>query len=230
MRKILLSTLIALTSFAAIAQNVDIRKKIEVNGSAEIEVTPDEIYIGISLKEYLKDSKKRASIEELEKQLQTAILKAGIAPEDFTINNISAYTNYWEKKKDPTFLASKQYSIKVKELSKLNEIISGVDQKGIAYTNIERYAYSKQEEVKKDLKIKALKDAKNKATYLTEAIGEKLGGALEISETGSESYPQPFYRSNMMMEMKVADAPAMPEIDFKKIKLSAQVRAVFEIK
>ena len=230
MRKILLSTLIAFTSFAAIAQNVDVRKKIEVNGSAEIEVTPDEIYIGISLKEYLKDSKKRASIEELEKQLQTAILKAGIAPEDFTINNISAYTNYWEKKKDPTFLASKQYSIKVKELSKLNEIISGVDQKGIAYTNIERYAYSKQEEVKKDLKIKALKDAKNKAIYLTEAIGEKLGGALEISETGSESYPQPFYRSNMMMEMKVADAPAMPEIDFKKIKLSAQVRAVFEIK
>jgi uncharacterized protein YggE len=229
MKKIILSTLIALTSFAAIAQNVDTRKKIEVTGTAELEVTPDEIYIGISLKEYLGDYKKRVTIEQLEKQLQTATIKASIASEDFMINNISAYTNYWEKKKDPTFLASKQYTIKVKDLNKLNEIISAVDQNGIAYTNIERYAYSKQEELKKDLKIKALKDAKNKAVYLTEAIGEKLGGALEISESGTENYPQPYYRNTMMMKTEMADA-SMPEIDFKKIKLSAQVRAVFEIK
>ncbi|MDA9555515.1 SIMPL domain-containing protein [Pelobium sp.] len=230
MKKIILSSLIALATLSTFAQNIDTRKKIEVTGTSEIEVTPDEIYVGFSLKEYLKDNKKKVSIDELEKQLQTATLKAGIASEDFMINNISAYTNYWEKKKDPQFLASKQYTIKVKDLKKLNEIFAGVDARGIAYTNIERYAYSKQDELKKELKIKALKDAKNKALYLTQAIDEQLGGALEISESGSESYPQPIFRTNMLMEMKVADAPAMPDIDFKKIKLSAQVRAVFEIK
>ncbi|TKC00185.1 SIMPL domain-containing protein [Pedobacter cryophilus] len=229
MKRIILTTLIALTTLAGFTQNIDTRKKIEVNGNAEIEVTPDEIYVGISLKEYLKDTRKKITIEELERQLQTATIKAGIASEDFMINNVSGYTNYWEKKKDPQFLASKQYTIKVKDLNKLNDIFASVDPKGVAYTNIERYAYSKQEELKKDLKIKALKDAKTKATYLTEAIGEKLGGALEISETGSESYPQPYYRNTMAMKTEMADA-AMPEIDFKKIKLTALVRAVFEIK
>ena len=229
MKRIILTTLIALTTLAGFTQNIDTRKKIEVNGNAEIEVTPDEIYIGISLKEYLKDTRKKITIEDLERQLQAATLKAGIAPEDFMINNVSGYTNYWEKKKDPQFLASKQYTIKVKDLNKLNDIFASVDPKGVAYTNIERYAYSKQEELKKDLKIKALKDAKIKATYLTEAIGEKLGGALEISETGSESYPQPYYRNTMALKTEMADA-AMPEIDFKKIKLTALVRAVFEIK
>ncbi|HET8830393.1 MAG TPA: SIMPL domain-containing protein [Pelobium sp.] len=228
MKKLLFITLLAFTTSTLFAQTADLRKKIEVNGSAEIEVTPDEIYIGISLKEYMKDSRKKVSIEELETQLQKAVTKAGIAPEDFMINNISAYTNYWDKKKDPTFLASKQYSIKVKDLNKLNAVISGVDAKGIAYTNIERYAYSKEDELKKELKIKALKEAKAKATYLVEAIGEKLWGVLEINESENNNYPQPIYRNAMMKSESFADSA--PQIDFKKIKLTVQVRAVFEIK
>jgi uncharacterized protein YggE len=228
MKKIILSSLIAFSTFAALAQTVDTRKKIEVSGMAEQEVTPDEIYVGISLKEYLKDNKKRVSIEELESQLQKAVINAGIANEDFMINNISSYTNYWEKKKDPTFLASKQYSIKVSNLNKLNDILASVDPKGIAYTNIDRYAYSKENEIKKDLKIKALRQAKEKATYLVESIGDHLGGALEIHDNENTSYPTPVYR-NMMMKSESADV-AMPNIDFKKIKITAQINAVFEIK
>jgi uncharacterized protein YggE len=45
MKKIILSSIIALSTFAALAQNVDTRKKINVSGMAEQEVTPDEIYV-----------------------------------------------------------------------------------------------------------------------------------------------------------------------------------------
>ncbi|HTN22161.1 MAG TPA: SIMPL domain-containing protein [Pelobium sp.] len=227
MKKLLFIALIAFATSSVFAQNVDLRKKIEVNGTAETEVTPDEIYIGISLKEYM-DGKKKVSIEELESQLQKAVAKAGIAQEDFMINNISAYTNYWDKKKDPTFLASKQYSIKVKDLNKFNTVISGVDAKGIASTNIERYAYSKEDELKKELKIKALRQAKEKATYLVESIGDKLYQVLEINESENNNYPQPIYRTAMLKTEAFADSA--PPIDFKKIKLSVNIRAVFEIK
>nr|WP_294894574.1 SIMPL domain-containing protein [uncultured Pedobacter sp.] len=227
MKKLILFALIAFTTSNLLAQNVDLRKKIEVNGTAEQEVTPDEIYIGISLKEYI-DGKKKVSIEELEAQLQKAVTKAGIAQQDFMINNISAYTDYWSKKKDPTFLASKQYSIKVSDLNKLNMVIGAIDAKGVAYTNIERYAYSKEDELKKELKIKALKDAKTKATYLVEAIGDKLYQVLEISESENNNYPQPVYRMAMMKTSESMDSA--PQIDFKKIKLSVNIRAVFEIK
>ncbi|HEX7367780.1 MAG TPA: SIMPL domain-containing protein [Pelobium sp.] len=229
MKKLLFIALIAFTTSSLFAQNVDLRKKIEVNGTAEQEVTPDEIYIGISLKEYMKDAKRKVSIEELEAQLQKAITKAGIPQEDFMINNISAYNNYWDKKKDPTFLASKQYSIKVSDLNKLNAVIAAIDAKGVAYTNIERYAYSKENELKKELKIKALKDAKAKATYLVESIGDKLYQVLEISESENNNYPQPVYRMAMMKNESFA-ADSAPQIDFKKIKLSVNIRAVFEIK
>ena len=174
------------------------------------------------------DGKKKISIEELEAQLQKAVTKAGIAQEDFMINNISAYTNYWDKKKDPTFLASKQYSIKVKDLNKFNAVIAAVDAKGVAYTNIERYAYSKEDELKKELKIKALRQAKEKATYLVQSIGDKLYQVLEINESENNNYPQPIYRMAMIKTESMADSA--PQIDFKKIKLSVNIRAVFEIK
>ncbi len=235
MRKILFSILLAGFSAFSFAQTFDARRKIDVTGSAEAEVTPDIIYFGISLKEYFKDnnSKKKVEIEELERQLQTAVINAGIPKENFTINNISSYNYTWEKKKNPDFLARKQYRIKVTDLTKLNDIISAVDPKAVEYTNIESYDYSKIEALKKDLKIKALQAAKAKATYLAEAIGEKIGSALDIQDINNEYYPQPIYRANTMMKadgMASNQAEAMPDIDFKKIKLNYQIHAVFELK
>jgi len=234
MKKLLTLAFVALFSLSALAQQVDLRKKISVSGSAETEVTPDIIYIAISLKEYLKDnnSKKKVEITALENQLYSAIQKAGIDKENLTINNLSSYSWVTEKKKNPDFLASKQYRLKVSDLNKFNDIIGAVDPKGVASTNIESYDYSKIESLKKELKIKALQAAKAKAAYLVEALGDKLGSVIDIQEVNNEQYPQPMYRNVMMMKAESADAMAgnAAEIDFKKIKLNYIMNTVFEIK
>lgn len=231
MKKLFILAAMMASTYAAFAQNVDLRRKIEVIGTAEAEVTPDIIYFGITLKEYM-DGKKLVDIEQLERQLQKAVSEAGIAKEDFTINNISSYNYVNEKKKNPGFLARKQYRIKFSDLTKINQLLSKVDQKGIESTNIESYDYSKIETLKKELKLKALLAAKEKANFLLQGLGEKLGGALDVQEINNESFPQPMYRANVMM-MKSADsvAEAAPaeDIDFKKIKLNYQMRVVFEI-
>lgn len=232
MKNFIALVLFSVISLSSFSQTPDSRRKIEVNGSAEAEVTPDIIYIGLSLKEYFRDAnnKKKVEIEDLERQLQTAVLKAGIPQENFTINNISSYNTWWEKKRNTEFLARKQYRIKVTDLTKFNEIMSAVDPKGIEYSNIESYDYSGIETLKKNLKIKALQAAKDKATYLISSIGGSLGGPIDIQEINNEYYPQPMYRATAMMEAKVMDQAPMPDIDFKKIKLNYQMRAVFEIK
>lgn len=234
MKKLIVLAFVALFSMSAMAQQVDLRKKINVSGSAEQEVTPDIIYLNISLKEYFKDnnSKKRVDITDLEKQLYNAVLKAGIDKENLMVNNISSYNYATEKKKNPDFLASKQYRLKVTDLNKWNEIIGSIDAKGVSYTNIDSYDFSGIEALKKELKIKALQAAKAKAQYMVEALGERLGGVIDIQEINNESYPQPIYRANlMMMKAESADAGAgAPELDFKKIKLNYVVNTVFEIK
>ena len=234
MKKIIFIALLSTLTATGFSQTVDTRRKIEVSGSAEAEVTPDIIYVGISLKEYFRDNtnKKKVEIEELEKQLQTAVINAGIPKENFTINNISSYNYAYEKKKNPGFLARKQYRIKVTDLNKFNQILSAVDAKGVEYTNVESYDYSKIESLKQELKIKALKAAQDKAKYLAAALNDNIGNALEIQEINNEYYPQPMYRANVAMRDQgmVAEAASMPDIDFKKIKLNYQMRAVFELK
>ena len=227
MKKLFLLASLALFTYSAFAQNVDLRRKIEVTGTAEQEVTPDIINVSISLQEYM-NGKTRITIDQLESQLESAVKDAGIAMADFTINNVSAYNNTYQKKKNPDFLASKQYGIKFHDLNKFNQILSKVDPKGIQSTNIDSYDYSKIIDLKRELKIQALLAAREKASYLVNSLGDKLGGAINITEVDNSNYPQ----ARMMFANKVMQANAAPaesDIDFKKIKLSFQINVVFEI-
>lgn len=232
MKKLFALAFVAFFSLSAFAQQVDLRKKITVSGLAEAEVTPDIIYVGISLREYFKDnnSKNRIDITTLENQLVRAVQQAGLPKESLTVNSLSAYATR-DKKKNPEFLASKQYRLKVSDLNRYNDIIEAIDPKGIAYTNIESYDYSKIERLKLELKVKALQNAKQKANYMVEAIGDKLGSALDIQEINNEVYPQAYRANTMMMKSTAADAAeSSAEIDFKQIKLSYTVNVVFEIR
>lgn len=117
------------------------------------------------------------------------------------------------------------------DLNKWNAIEEAIDPKGIAYTNIDSYDYSKIESLKKELKIKALLAAKAKAAYLVEALGNQLGSVIDIQEQNNESFPQPIYRTMMAKSSNLNEvAVASPNIDFKKIKLSYVMNTVFEIK
>jgi uncharacterized protein YggE len=144
------------------------------------------------------------------------------------INNISSYNNWWNKKKTPDFLARKQYRIKVSDLNKFNDIMGSIDPKGIEFSNIDSYDYSKMESLEKELKIKALQNAKEKADYLIKSIGGTLGGPLDIQEMNYEAPRERIQYARVMLSEGVDDI--MPEIDFKKIKLNFLIKAVFEIK
>lgn len=228
MKKLLILTVLTVFSLGVFAQNVDLRRKIEVTGIAEKEVTPDIINVSISLQEYM-DGKKKIAIDQLESQLEKAVNDAGLPKEDFTISNVSAWNNTYQKKKNPDFLAAKQYSIRFRDLNKYNQILSAIDPKGIQSTNIDSYDYSKMTDLKRDLKIQALLAAKEKATYMLNSINEKLGRPINITESDNSSFPTPRLAQYKMMSVGLNAAPPESDIDIKQIKLSFQVQAIFEI-
>ena len=98
MKKILLLILLGPATYCALAQNVDLRRKIEVTGTAEQEVTPDIINVSISLQEYI-NGKTKVTIDQLESQLEGAVKDAGIAKGDFTVSDVSAWNNNYQKEK-----------------------------------------------------------------------------------------------------------------------------------
>lgn len=222
---LLFPTLLAAQSIAMVPPV----KKIEVTGSAEREITPDEIWFAISLREY-KDGSRKVEIDALEKQLVSAIEALKIPRENLRIDNVSSSQNYWEKKRNTEFLASKRYLIKLTELSALNPLLDRLDAKGIQSTYVQGYSHTKIDQYRQELKIAALKAARTKAEGLLSAINEKIGGTLEVYEQGDMVNAPMEAMSNMRMKASFdATGGAPEEIDFKTIKLRAEMRAVFAI-
>jgi len=211
-------------------------RKIEVAGFAEMEVVPDEIYFNVSLREYFNDEKNQKDkviISTLEKQLIKAIADAGLPKEALSVSGVGGYQDYTDKKKKPaTFLEAKQYEVKVSSADKLDGILSKVESRGVQYANVNRVEHSKREEFKKQVKIDALKAAKEKATYLVAAVDQKLGQILEIRELDENiQYPQPmFAKANMRAMAASADVAPDSDVQYQKIKISYRMQAAFEIK
>lgn len=202
-------------------------RKIEVTGSAEREVVPDKIYFNITLKEF-EDGRRKVPISDLEAQLQRAVRKAGLPDDQLRVADVQGYRQWWGKKPEENFFASKQYRLELSAPDKINQILTNVDDRGIARTDIGEVSHSQIEQLRREIKIEAIKAAREKAEYLLTALGESVGPVLEVQETDNGYVPTPRYAKQMMI--MEASAAAEPPVDFQTIKLRYEVRTVFGIK
>jgi uncharacterized protein YggE len=103
----------------------------------------------------------------------------------------------------------------------------------ISNVQLMRVDHSKIEEFKKEVGKMAIKAAKDKAEYLLDAIGSKIGNVIYVREDGSyvNSYQNQYLANTTMMKRSTGDmAESSIPLDFKKIKLNSNVFVKFEIK
>ena len=232
--KIFISTLIVLVSFLVSAQTVNTETRfIEVSGNAEMEITPDEIIYQIDIEEYwaeefeegteYKDYKTKIPLEQIEDALIKNLRQVGINKNEITVRNIG---NYW-RPQGKEFLFSKQFEVKITDLSKINKLVNIVDSRGVKRMNILKLEHSDMEKFKKQVKIDALKAAREKAKYLVESIGNELGEVLSITEVENVFSRPPVYSNVRTM---AADVMTESVNQVQNITLSYQVQAKFRIK
>jgi len=202
---------------------------IEVTGSAELEVVPDEIYIKVILSE--KDNNGREPLELRETQMINTLKGIGIDVEkDLVIRDfISNFRKYWLKKKD--IFTTKEYEILVQDADTAGKVFQQLEKIKISNISIAKLDHSKIEDYRQEVKIKAMKATKEKANYLAEAIDQKVGKAIHIMELDNALYNSVQGNSvgyaNQRFEYKSKDYSA--EIEFDKIKLFYKIRAKFRL-
>ena len=231
--KSLIVAILIFSSFVLSAQNSQTERIIEVRGSAEMEIQPDEIKYIITIEEYwkeefekrkeFKDYKTKVPLAEIEDGLIKNLRKVGIPKEDITVQNMGNYYRYRGKE----FLYSKQLILRITDFSKINKLTEIANAKGIKQMRIGELNHTKIDDFKKQIKINALKDAKEKAEYLVESINEELGEVVSITEI-SDGFLRPF--QNEVMPMRAIDTQRESIDNVENIKISYQVRARFRIK
>jgi uncharacterized protein YggE len=224
-----------LTAVNAQTNNMENTRRVATRGYAEKEITPDIVYLSISLKEYYQDgnTKKKVAIDQLEKQLFDAAMKNGVKKEDFTVQNIYSY-NVADKKKNNELLQARQYRIKVADLKKLNTMLEEVDARGLQSTNISGYDHSQKREIEKELKTLAVRDARTNAEILAAADAENVGKVILINDNSSfnwnEIAPQPRMYAMKASNAEMDSANNGLDLEVRPIKLTCNIDAVFELK
>ncbi len=214
--------------FAQDNKNFIDQNYIEVTGKGEMEITPDEIYIQIVINE--SDNKGKESLEMLEKKMLAKLQTIGIdLKKDFSVKDINSnFKNYLLKKTD--IFTSKEYQLIVHTAPVAGRVYRELEALGISNLSISNVDHSEIEKFRKEVKIKAIKDAQDKATSLATAIGQTAGRALYIRE--NESFYPMMAKTNMMMVRGAAldESYSEPDIEFEKIKIEYSVQVNFELK
>ncbi|MGB1294512.1 MAG: SIMPL domain-containing protein [Flavobacteriales bacterium] len=204
--------------------------KIEVSGTASINLIPDEIFISFTLK-YNEIEKNSISIKLQETELKKRLSKGNISLENLYLNHSGSDLITIRKRKKGSIRTS-DYTIKVsntKEVETVFEIFGALE---ILNGQIFKTEHSKIAEHKRDLRIKAIKIAKQKADDMLNAIGEETGKPLHINENNQTPHlfsNQLIMNANYKVENKT-DGFISPEIKISKIKLQTTVFVQFSIK
>ncbi len=208
-------------------------KKIEVTGSAEMEVVPDQVYIGITLQEYTDKQKVKKTIDAIQKEFLAMCEKAGIGKDRIEVQNMSGFdqTSWWYRKKkneQPDLLQSTTYIIKFGSPAEVDKLVNLLDDHATSNVFVSKTSHSNETEYRKQLKTQALQNAKAKAQYLLEGVGEKVGGLLYVKEIEAGVAPM---RMNMgfLSNTRVEETSANEGVNFKKIKYRYEIEAHFAI-
>ena len=128
-------------------------------------------------------------------------------------------------------LQSTSYVIKFNTPSEVDKLVNMLDDNSTNNVYISKMSNSKEKEYRKQLKVEALQNAKAKAQYLLDGIGEKTGGVLFVKEIEINEGPvyKNFAMSNTMMAAEGGAASANEGLNFKKIKYRFEIEAHFAI-
>ena len=196
---------------------------VAVNGSSQVKVTPDEIYLRITLDE--GDTKGKDVIELQRKRLFSALRKCGVDIEkQLTLLDMSS--EYFRRGNS---LATTQYELKLSSASAVKEVFESLEKSGISNVTVSRTACSKIDEYRRQARQEAIRNAQSRARDLAEAIGQSIGACFEINDYTSEAR----VTGSRMMMAKNATADmateefAEPNVEFEQIVINYNISAKF---
>lgn len=211
-------------------------KTINVTGQAEMEIVPNEIYVQVDMKEFKKKGEEKVELTAITKEFLQNCKSVGIADSAISIASMEGLNSndWWRKsKKDPTLLAGVSYQILFTDVSKMEKLIEMLNEDATANFQIVKVWHTNMIQFRRQLKIRAIKAAKDKAEYLTQAIGEGIGPAVTITE----EQPAPLFAnfqygystSNVLLSGNKPTGDNSP-VNFKKIKLEFSVSVIYALR
>ncbi|MDF1673304.1 MAG: SIMPL domain-containing protein [Vicingaceae bacterium] len=232
-------TLIVACAFAILNVNAieisePLHRVINVTGSAEMIVPPDEIELEITMTEYGGGS----TIAKIETALMKLLLGNDVPKEQVVFNGTftSFYWYYWWHHRNDS-RKSKKLIVTLDAKTDFMKLVRDLDKEYISHIRIAKTSNNDIQKLRRDVKIEAIKAAKAKAKYLLEAVDEEVGRLITVDELSELNHNQHSFwnhgntnqvMSNSVMSYSKSRGGYMENVP--EIKLRYEIKTQFEIK
>lgn len=181
--------LVMMVAGAANAQQAP-TPQVTVQGEGIIKVTPDMATITIGVNNEGNDAKEvKKENDKATDAVIKYLKKSGIDAKDYQTERVYLNKSYDYDKKKYYYRASQTISVKLKDLSKYDELITGLTEVGVNNIQGVNFESSKQKEYEAQARREAMLDAQKKAKEYASALGQGIGSAIMINESGSSYTP-----------------------------------------
>ena len=210
---------------------------IDISATVKREVTPDELYLQITINE--KDYKGKRTLEEMQEAMIGALKINRIdIPECLTLSYMGSEINYNAFSRNMKAKTEATYMLKLNDATTMQNVIASLEERQISDIELVSTKFTKEKELKAEMGVEAMQKAKAEAQILAGAIDQEAGKAITISYRMSSDQTQiRGFNSKMMLEYQFASIDAVvedmarePEISIGKISYSFTVNVRFELK
>jgi uncharacterized protein YggE len=221
--------LTSVCSFGQVELPLPQKPFIEVTGTASREVIPDKIFISIILSDKVIDNEKY-TIEAQEGKLKKSLTKINIDLNNLFLSDAASEITR-DKKKETGFKVTKEFTLQVKNSDEVSKVFKELYAINIKESSILKTESSKIDSLRKEVRIAAIKAAKNKAEYLLAAIGEQIDKPLEVREQEDIPYYRDNISNNTSFNVRLNDTDNKPnETNFQKFTIKFSYYIKYSIK
>ena len=180
---------------------IEPKPSVDVRGEGVVNVVPDQVTITARVEHSGTNPKEvKKMIDRTVNEVFQFLKQAGIDSKYVKTEYLNLTKNYDYKTKTYNYAANQTISIKLKDLSKYESVMNGLLETGINRIDGISFSSSKEAQLQSEARIKAIQNAKQKATEYASVLGQSIGKALQISEFQNVATPRPMMRSTMAMD------------------------------
>lgn len=213
---------------------------ITVSGKGEVMVKPDIATVSFGVTSENLDVAKAQTAATTKMNSIIDLLKTkGVVEKDIKLTNYNIYPRYDYLRADiypygggkqilAAYVVSQTVEVKIRDISKAGEILSGVGTLGVTDVSGLTFTVDNQDEIKDQARDLAIVDAKDQAKILAKGLGVKLVKITAFSENGN--YPV-YYEINKSMALGMGGADAaVPQVPMGENKITSNVTITYEIR
>jgi uncharacterized protein YggE len=207
---------------------------IQVRGAANVELAPDALRMTVRINELQKDvAEAKNIIESRTKQFVDALKKLGVEGRDITTQPLSIRPEIDYGKTPREVLGtnvSRTVTVVLRDLKRYSELSAAIVDAKITETQASEFFLTNEDELRNQVQLAAIKDARKRAEALAAAEGRKIVGLWSADATfggGSTRFEMMADMAPQAAMLKTSRAPANDVFESGTLRVDGEITAIY---